>query len=215
MKPIRILLADDHELMRAGIRALAQQIENVRVIAEAENGTQAIELMRTHKPDLVLMDIAMPVLNGLSATAQAKLEFPDIPIIILSMHAEKEYVLQALNSGARGYLLKGARVPELEFALEAISRGETYLSPAASQHLVGALQNPETVPDPLQQLTERQRQVLQLIAQGEGRKNIARKLKISPKTVDTFRNQLMQKLDIYDIAGLVRFAIKNHLINDE
>ena len=214
MKPIRVLLADDHELVRAGIRALAQQIENVQVIAEAENGNQAIELMRTHKPDLVLMDIAMPRLNGLEATALAKQEFPDIPIIVLSIHAEKEYVLQALNSGAKGYLLKGAHVPELRFAMEAILRGETYLSPVASQHLVGALQNPEPAPDPLQQLTERQRQVLQLIAQGESRKNIARKLKISPKTVDTFRNQLMQKLDIYDVAGLVRFAIKNHLIND-
>jgi DNA-binding NarL/FixJ family response regulator len=215
MKPTRILLADDHELVRAGIRALVQKIENVEVVAEAENGNQALQLIRQLKPDLVLMDIAMPELNGLAATAQAKQEFPEIPIIILSMHADKEYVLQALNAGARGYLLKGARVPELELALEAIARGETYLSPAASQHLIGAIQNPCSASDPLQQLTERQHQVLRLIAQGAGRKIIALKLKISPKTVDTYRTQLMKQLDIHDIAGLVRFAIKNHLIDEE
>ena len=214
MKPIRILLADDHELVRAGIRALVQKIENVEVVAEAENGNQALQLMRQLKPDIVLMDIAMPELNGLAATAQAKQEFPEIPVIILSMHTDKEYVLQALNAGARGYLLKGARVPELELALGAIGRGETYLSPAASQHLIGAVQNPGSVSDALQRLTERQRQVLCLIAQGASRKSIALKLKISPKTVDTFRAQLMKELDIHDVAGLVRFAIKNHLIDE-
>jgi len=211
---MRILLADDHELVRAGIRALVQKIENVEVVAEAENGKQALELMRQLKPDIVLMDIAMPELNGLAATAQAKQEFPEIPVIILSMHTDKEYVLQALNAGARGYLLKGARVPELELALEAIGRGETYLSPAASQHLIGAVQNPGGASYPLQQLTERQRQVLCLIAQGASRKSIALKLKISPKTVDTFRAQLMKELDIHDVAGLVRFAIKNHLVDE-
>jgi DNA-binding NarL/FixJ family response regulator len=214
MKPIRILLADDHELVRAGIRALLQKIKNVEVVAEAENGNQALQLMRQLKPDIVLMDISMPELNGLAATAQAKQEFPEIPVIILSMHADKEYVLQALNAGARGYLLKGARVPELELALGAIARGETYLSPAASQHLISAVQNPSGASVSLQQLTERQRQVLRLIAHGEGRKSIALKLKISPKTVDTYRAQLMQQLDIHDIAGLVRFAIKNHLIDE-
>jgi DNA-binding NarL/FixJ family response regulator len=214
MKPTRILLADDHELVRAGIRALVQKIENVEVVAEAENGNQALQLIRQLKPDLVLMDITMPELNGLAATAQAKQEFPEIPIIILSMHADKEYVLQALNAGARGCLLKGARVPELELALEAIARGETYFSPAASQHLVGAVQHLGSASDPLQQLSERQRQVLCLIAQGASRKSIALKLKISPKTVDTFRAQLMKQLDIHDVAGLVRFAIKNHLVEE-
>jgi DNA-binding NarL/FixJ family response regulator len=215
MKPIRVLLADDHELVRAGIRALTQQIDQVEVVGEAENGSQALELMRTLKPDVVLMDIAMPELNGLTATAQAQKEFPEIPIIILSMHTAQEYVLQALNAGAKGYLLKGARVPELKLALEAVTRGDTYLSPAASQHLVRAVKNPGGASNALQRLTERQRQVLRLIAQGESRKSISLKLNISPKTVDTYRAQLMQELDIHDVAGLVHFAIKNHLVEEE
>lgn len=214
MKPIRILLADDHELVRAGIRALLQQLKNVQVIGEAANGYQALQLIRELQPDMVLMDIAMPELNGLTATAQAQKDFPQIPIIILSMHADKEYVLQALNAGAKGYLLKGARVPELELAVATVARGETYLSPAASQHVMGATPNPTSESDLLKELTLRQRQVLILIAQGESRKTIASKLNISPKTVDTYRTQLMQQLGIHDVPGLVRFALKNHLIEN-
>ncbi|MBI5029676.1 MAG: response regulator transcription factor [Chloroflexi bacterium] len=211
MPPIRVLLADDHELVRAGIRALVEQIENVEVVAEANDGNEAVELGIKYKPDIVLMDVTMPKLGGIPATAQLVKAVPQIRVIILSMHSDKEYVMQALNANAKGYLLKGARLPELELAISSVARGETYLSPAAAQHVVGEAQKPEG----FKKLTPRQIQVLQLIAQGENRKKIAAKLKVSPKTVDAFRAQLMQQLNLHDTASLVRYAIKMGLVREE
>jgi DNA-binding NarL/FixJ family response regulator len=211
--PIHILLADDHSLVRAGIRALLQKIAGIQVVAEAENGLEAIELVNKFKPDIALLDIAMPELDGLAAAARLAKECPEVRVIMLSMHADQEYVLRALRAGAKGYLLKGARTSELELAIRAVARGETYLSPAASIHVVDDVvrrANGETTP--LERLTARQRQVLQLIAEGRTRKQIAQELKISVKTVDTFRAQLMEELDIHDVASLVRFAIDKGLI---
>lgn len=213
MKPIRVLLADDHSLVRAGIRALLQKIAGVQVVAEAENGREALELIEKFKPDIALMDIAMPELDGLTAAARVAIDFPDVRVIILSMHSDQEYVIRALRAGAKGYLLKGARSSELELAVTAVARGETYLSPAAAVHVVDdVVKRVNGEARPLDRLTQRQRQVLQLIAEGYTRKQIAQKLKISAKTVDTFRAQLMEALNIHDVAGLVRFAIAEGLI---
>lgn len=214
MKPIRILLADDHALVRAGIRGLLQKITNVEVIAEAENGLEALQLIKKLKPDIAFLDIAMPELDGLTAAARVAKDFPSVRVIILSMHSDQEYVLRALRAGAKGYLLKGARSSELELAVLAVARGETYLSPAASVHVVDdVVRRGSAEPGPLDRLTPRQRQVLQLIAEGNTRKEIAQKLQVSAKTVDTFRAQLMEELNIHDVAGLVRFAISAGLIS--
>jgi DNA-binding NarL/FixJ family response regulator len=211
--PIRILLADDHALVRAGIRALLQKIAGVQVIAEAENGLEALELIKKTQPDIALLDIAMPELDGLAAAARVTKECPLVRVIMLSMHSDQEYVLRALRAGAKGYLLKGARISELELAITAVARGETYLSPAAAVHLVDdVVQRANGEVQPLDRLTQRQRQVLQLIAEGRTRKQIAQELKISVKTVDTFRAQLMEELNIHDVATLVRFALDKGLI---
>ncbi len=211
MNPIRVLLADDHALVRAGIRALLQQIPGVEVVAEADDGRAALDLIEQTRPDIALLDIAMPVMSGLETALQVKDKFPQVRVVILSMHAEQEYVLQALHAGAVGYLLKGARTSELEVAITAVARGESYLSPAASKHVVGDVLH-RSSPNPLASLTPRQRQVLELIARGKSRKQIAKELDVSAKTVDTYRAQVMDQLNIHDLAGLVRFAIKMGLV---
>lgn len=209
MKPIRILLADDHVLVRAGIRSLLQNLQDVEVIGEADDGNQALQMIQKFKPDVVLMDIAMPGLSGLEATERAVKEWPGVRIVMLSMHADQEYVRRALRAGAAGYLLKGARTAELEVAVSAVARGETYLSPAASKHLIGDFMSHGTKTDPYERLTSRQREILQLIGEGYTRKQISQKLGISSKTFDTFRAQLMDHLDLHDNASLVRYAIEN------
>jgi len=216
MKPIRVLLADDHTLVRAGIRSLLENMEGIEVIAEAGDGREALRLVRTHRPDVVLMDIAMPGLNGLEAAARIAKKFPNVRVIILSMHVNEEYVLQALRAGAAGYMVKGADAAELEIAIRAVARGETYLSPMVSKHVVtDYIQRISGETSPLELLTPRQREVLQLIAEGYSTKKIARTLKISVKTVETHRMQLMERLDIHDIAGLVRYAIRVGLVKPD
>lgn len=221
MRPIRVLLADDHNLVRAGIRALLENVPEIEVVAEAENGRQVRALIKTRQPDVVLMDIAMPELNGLDATAQLVREFPRLRVIILSMHATKGYVLQALRAGASGYLLKGAATPELALAVKAVARGETYLSSAVSKYVVEAFKGGEgggpasrgTAAPGEAELTPRQREVLQLIAEGHSTKEIAEKLNISVKTVKTHRAELMRRLELHDVAGLVRHAVQIGLVS--
>jgi DNA-binding NarL/FixJ family response regulator len=216
MTPIRVILADDHALFRAGVRALLASIPGVEVVAEASDGHEALRLVQQHQPRLVLMDIAMPGLNGLEATARIVKAHPGTAVIVLSMHAGEEYALQALRVGAAGYVLKDADVAELELAIASIARGETYLSPAMSKHLIADYRRRAAdPPDPLERLTPRHREVLQLIAEGHSTKAIAAKLKLSAKTVETHRAQLMQRLDIHDVAGLVRFAIRVGLVTPE
>ena len=210
-KNLRILLAEDHALVRAGFRVLLQSLDGIQVVAEAENGAEALELTDRHRPDVVLMDIAMPGLNGLEAASRAAKIAPEVKIIILSMHANEEYVLQSLKAGAKGYLLKDAGLSELELALEAVASGKTFLSPAISKHLIDAYvgrTSPSQEMEPFSLLTSRQREILQLIAEGCTTKEIARKLEMGVKTVETHRTQLMQRLDIHDLAGLVRYAIR-------
>jgi len=212
-KNLRIILAEDHALVRAGFRALLQSLEGIEVAAEAENGTEALELIERHIPDVVLMDIAMPGLNGLEATARATKSTPEVKVIILSMHANEEYVLQSLRAGARGYLLKDAGLSELQLALDSVASGQTFLSPAISKHVIDAyVERTSNKLEPFSILTSRQREILQLIAEGTTTKEIAQKLGVSVKTIETHRTQLMARLDIHDLAGLVRYAIRLGLI---
>jgi DNA-binding NarL/FixJ family response regulator len=213
MKPINIVLVDDHNLVRAGIRSLLQSLPGVTVVAEAANGRDAVELIESAQPDLVLMDIAMPGLNGLEATARIAKKFPRVRIVILSMNANEEYVLQAMRAGAAGYLLKDAGTAELEMAVQAVAAGEVYLSPSISKHVVADyLKRAGGGETSLERLTSRQREVLQLIAEGHTTKEIAATLNISVKTAETHRTQVMDQLDIHDVAGLVRYAIRMGLI---
>jgi DNA-binding NarL/FixJ family response regulator len=218
---IRVLLVDDHVLVRAGIHTLPQTITGVDVVAQAGNGLEALRLVATHRPDVVLMDLAMEVMNGLEATSEIKRRFPGVRIIILSMFINEAYVEQALRAGASGYLLKDSETADIERALEAVSAGEIYLGPRVSKQLVESYLKrlPEAGAKPpapdtaaLGQLTARQSEVLNSIAEGWATKEIAHNLGISPKTVEAHRMQLMERLGIRDVAGLVRYAIKIGLV---
>ncbi len=214
MKSIRLLLADDHNLVRAGICALLKNVPDLEVVAEAEHGHQALQLIEQHQPDVVMMDIHMPGLDGLAVTARAVKDFPQVRIIILSMNTTEEFVLQALRAGAAGYLLKNISPAELEQAIRAVHRGDIYLASAVSRHVVSAyIQRVGQAPTSLERLTLRQRQVLQLIAEGKTTKEMARLLELSSKTVEAHRAELMQALNIFDIAGLVRYAIRMGVIS--
>lgn len=211
MNAMRILLVDDHLVVRAGLRALLDYIEAVEVIAEAADANAALDLARDLRPDIVIMDIAMPGMNGLEATLLLKQEMPDIRVIVLSMHHTNEYVLRALKVGASAYLLKDAAPAELELAIRAVARGDTYLSPAVSKQVIEhSLQQDQKKVEPV--LTPRQSQVLMLVASGHSTKEIAYRLNVNVKTVETHRTQLMERLSINDIAGLVRYAIRVGLI---
>lgn len=211
--PIRVILADDHALIRAGIRALLAKIADVEVVGEASDGTHVLEFLQSHRPDIVLTDIAMPGMNGLETAARVTKDFPGVRVIILSMHANEEYVCQAIQAGAAGYLLKDAEPDELERALRSVAAGETYLTPAVSKHVITdymrRVGGETQAADPL---TPRQREIVQHIAEGKSTKEIARVLQISTKTVETHRTQLMERLGIHDVAGLVRYALKTGLV---
>jgi DNA-binding NarL/FixJ family response regulator len=216
-KPIRVILADDHPIVRAGIRAELENVPRVQVVAEAADGREAIELVKSHKPDVVFMDISMPGLNGLEATARIAKEFPNVRVVILSRHDNEEYFWHALKSGACGYILKKAALSELRAAVERVTNGEIFLSREISNRLVKKFPAHQIAQqrNPLDQLTDRQREILQLIAEGQTTKAIALILKVSPKTVEYHRAQLMTRLKIFDIPGLVRFALRVGLISEE
>jgi DNA-binding NarL/FixJ family response regulator len=217
VKPIRVMLADDHTLVRAGIRALLEKLPGVEVVGEAGDGREVLKLVKLHRPDVVLMDISMPGLNGLEAAVRMAKEFPDVRVIILSMHPNEEYVWRALKAGAAGYLLKKAATAELETALQRVAHGEVYLSREISARLPKnfLLDGVANRKSPLEQLTGRQREILQLIAEGQNTKGIADLLKVSPKTVEYHRMKLMDGLNVHDIPGLVRFALRVGLLPQE
>ncbi len=209
---IRVLLADDHSLVRAGIRSLLGAMAEVQVVGEAASGEEALELAAQQQPDVVLMDIAMKGITGLEAAARMRETQPAVRVVILSMHSGEEYVLQALRAGAAGYLLKDAATGELELALRSVMRGESWLSPAVSRQVVeGYVQRSgaEAAPDVL---TARQREVLRLVAGGKSTKEIAFFLNLSVKTVETHRAQIMERLGIRDVPGLVRYALRTGLV---
>jgi DNA-binding NarL/FixJ family response regulator len=216
-KLVHVILADDHTLVRAGIRALLEKLPAVKVVGEAGDGREVLTLVKTHQPDVVLMDIAMPGLNGLEAAERMARDFPGVRIIILSMHDSEEYVLRALKAGVAGYLLKKAATAELETALQRVVSGEIYLSReiAAKFEQKFPLQVMAGRKSPLEELTGRQREILQLIAEGQNTKGIAEILKVSPKTVEYHRMKLMARLDVHDIPALVRFALRVGLIPEE
>ena len=214
--PIRVLLAEDHVLMRAGIRALLEALPDVEVVGEASTGPEALTLAESLRPDLVLLDISMPELNGLEVARRLIKAESKRRIIFLSMHTDAVYVRRALQAGASGYLVKGADVPELSLAIRAVMRGESYLSPAVSNDLIGELRRSDSrEATPLELLTPRQREILQLVTEGHSTKDIARRLDLSVKTVEAHRSVLMERLDIHDLPGLVRFAIRHGLTSPD
>ena len=216
MSNIRVLLVDDHNLVRAGIRALLDDFEDVEVIAEASDGREAAKLARNLVPDIVLTDIAMPGLNGLEATARICKTCPGVRTIVLSMHSNEEYVVQALRAGASGYLSKQAATQELEFALRSVAGGHSYLSPTISSRVIAKLLSDDEIASAITPvLTPRQREILQLVAEGKTTREIAGILSISAKTVESHRGQLMERLGIHDVPGLVRYAIRIGLISSE
>ncbi len=203
--------------MRAGIRALLEKLPGVKVVGEAGDGREVLNLVKAHQPDVVLMDIAMPGLNGLEAAERMARDFPDVRIIMLSMHNNEEYVLRSIKAGASGYLLKKAATAELETALHRVVDGEIYLSQEISMQLLTQfpLRGIADRKGPFEQLTGRQREILQLIAEGRNTKQIGETLKVSPKTVEYHRMKLMNCLNVHDIPGLVRFALRVGLIPEE
>ena len=209
---IRVLLADDHVLVRAGIRSLLDAMAQVEVVGEAGSGEEALALAAQLRPDVVVMDIAMKGMNGLEATARLREQLPEVRVIVLSMYSSEEYVLQALRAGAAGYLVKDAATAELELALRGVVRGETWLSPSISRQTVDGYAQRMGAGAEQEALTPRQREVLKLIARGRSTKEIAYDLNLSVKTVETHRAQIMERLGIRDLAGLVRYAIRVGLV---
>jgi DNA-binding NarL/FixJ family response regulator len=216
-QPIRVVLADDHPIVRAGIRDALREVPQVEVVGEATDGRDAITLVKSLQPDVVFMDISMPGLNGLEATERIIKTQPGVRVIILSRHDSEEYYWRALRVGASGYLLKGSLISEIKAAVLRVAGGEIYLSREISSRLRNKLPLQEMARSrsPVEQLSERQRDILQLIAEGQTTKGIALLLKLSPKTVEYHRMQLMQRLNIFDIPGLVRFAVRAGLVSQE
>jgi DNA-binding NarL/FixJ family response regulator len=212
---IRVLVAEDHHLVRQGIRALLEKAEDVDVVAEASDGQQAVELVQKHVPDVLVIDVAMPRLNGLETVHRIRALGLKTRALVLSMYSDEPLVRQALKNGARGYLLKRAVSEELLLAIRAVARGEAFLSPEISSALLAEFLEPGQKSrggSPLDQLTSREREVLQLIAEGKRTAQIASALAVSEKTAEKHRSSLMGKLNIHDTAGLVRFAIKHGLV---
>lgn len=208
---LRVLLVDDHVLVRAGIRALVEAIPGSVIVGEASHGREALAMARKHSPDLVIMDISMPELNGIETTEAMLAVLPRTRVLILSMHAAEEFVRRAMRAGASGYVLKDSVPMELRLAVDSIARGEVYVSPRVSRHLVTAL-NGSAGGSSLAALTLRQREVLQSIAEGKSTKETAKALGVSAKTVETHRAAIMSRLGIRDIAGLVMFAARHNLV---
>ena len=212
MSALRVLLADDHALVRAGMRALLAELPGIEVVAESGDGREALRLVRERKPDIALLDISMPELNGLEVVGRIAHDHPNTRAIILSMHGDDESVRRALVAGAAGYLLKNSDRRELELALRAVARGDTWLSPSLTKRVVATYMRGAS-PDAV--LTPRQREVLQLVAEGHSNKEIASRLNVALKTVETHRTELMDRLGIHGVASLVRYAIQVGLVRPE
>jgi two-component system response regulator NreC len=206
---IRVVLADDHELVRQGLKALLER-EGFQVVGEASNGQEAVQLVPNVSPDVVILDISMPILNGLDAARELRKSSQTMRTILLTRHDEDQYVTEALRAGVRGYVLKNQAANDLVHAIQQVCRGEIYLSPSISRTVVEAFLSKTALPtDPL---TSRERQVLQLVGEGKSTKEIAALLGISIKTAESHRTRLMRKLDIHELASLVRYAIRRGLV---
>lgn len=215
MDPVRVLIADDQSLVRAGICELLKTLPGVAVVGQASDGQEALRLIETHQPDIVLMDMTMPMMDGLEATVLAKRRFPRVKVIILSEHSSEEFVFRALRSGAEGFVLKNDSVGELYTAIESVARGGEHLSPRVTKRvIVGYLDGQESGDELVKLLTPRQREVLQLIAEGRSTKEIAKDLGVSVNTVKTHRLKLMEKLGVHEITGVVRYAVRVGVIKN-
>lgn len=215
VKPIRLVLADDHALVRAGVRSELERLPGVEVVGEAGDGREALKLVRSLRPDVVFIDISMPGLNGLEALWRLSLEFPEVRVIVLSMHENEEYVWRAMRAGAAGYLLKKAATDEIGTALQQVLKGENYLCAELAARLAKNFPKKGITETRLEQLTSRQREILQLIAEGRNTKEIAEILELGTKTVEAHRMKLMRNLNMHNIPGLVRFAAQAGLIERE
>ena len=214
MSTLRVVLADDHALVRAGFRSLLEALAGVQVVGEAADGREALRLIGELRPDLALIDIAMPGLNGLEVVGRVAKEHPRTRVIVVSMHAQDEYVRRALVAGAAGYMLKHADGRELEMAIRAVAAGGTWLSPSVSKKVVAAYSKNERggAEDPVEALTGRQREILQLIAEGHSRKEIAQRLQLSVKTVESHRAHMVERLGTRSTAELVRWAVRHGIV---
>ncbi len=213
---IRILLADDHTILRKGLRLLLERESEFSVISEASNGREAVDAVSRDTPDVVIMDIAMPSMNGIEATKRISQDFPKTAVIILSVHSDEAYVLRALKSGARGYLLKDSAEIDLIQAVRAVAAGKAYFSPAVSKILADDYvrqMREQGTEDPYDLLTARERELLQLIAELKATKDIAELLGLSPHTIDTHRSNLMQKLNIHSIPEVILYAVRRGVIS--
>src|SRR5437899_2122767 len=208
---IRILLADDHAMVRQGFRLILSSQPDMEIVGEAGNGREAVEMAEKLQPDIIVMDVAMPELNGIEATRKITAGLPRTRILALSMHKDSVYVREILRAGARGYLLKDSIDSDLLSAVRAVAKGEGYLSPAVSDAVLTDYRRHVT--DPLDLLTSREREVLQMIAEGKTNKEIATILKLSVYTVDSHRGRIMEKLNLHSTGELVRFAVRNGLID--
>jgi DNA-binding NarL/FixJ family response regulator len=212
-RPVRVLIVDDHPLVRVGIRSIIEKNPGVEVVGEAATGREALKLVRSKLPNLVLLDIAMPELGGLEALPRLTKDFPDVKVVVLSAYGTEDYVSRALRSGASGYVLKLAAPHELGQAVRSVAQGDIYLSPAISRCIIrNYMARSEGDQTPLEQLTPRQREILQMIAEEKTTKQIASALQISIKTVEAHRLQLMARVDVHTVPGLVRYAVRNGLI---
>lgn len=213
---IRVMLADDHTLLRAGIRALLQTMPGIEIVAEAADGREALRLIAAEHPDVIVLGMMMPNLNGLDAAARIARAFPNTRVVILSMRPDEDSVLRTLRAGAVGYVVKTDSPAELELAIRAAARGESFLSSAVAGYVVAdCLKRVDRERTSLERLTPRQREVLQLIAEGHTTKEIAKQLGISAKTAEAYRGELMRALDIHDIASLTRYAIREGLVSSD
>lgn len=209
---LRVLLAEDHQVVRQGLRALLERHDGIEVIGEAEDGAQAVRLAENLGPSVVVMDIGMPLLNGIEATRRLVRSRPDIRVVILSMRDDAGAVDQALRAGARGYVLKGSGIDSLTEAVETVARGEVYLSTGVSEYILQGYLNADGE-RPIDPLTEREREILQLIAEGHTSRAIAERLGLKTKTVQNHRANIMDKLEIRTTAGLVRYALQAGLVD--
>ncbi len=216
MKKLRILLADDHIVMRTGLRALLERQPDMEVVGESENGRETVELAASLRPDVVVMDVGMPVLNGIEASKTIVTQSPRTAVVILSMHADESYVMRALSAGARGYLLKDSGAGDLISAIQAVSQGKSFFSPKVSRILaedyVRVLKQKGAV-DTYDLLTGREREILQLLAEGKANKEVATDLNISTYTVETHRSHILQKLNLHNSAELVLYAVRKGIIS--
>jgi DNA-binding NarL/FixJ family response regulator len=213
MNPIRILLADDHAVVRQGFRAILAQQSDMVIVGEAGNGREVLTLAQQTTPDLIVMDVAMPELNGIEAARRLTTMLPHVRILALSMHKESIYVREMLKAGARGYLLKDSGEQDLLNAVRVLAKGGEYISPAVQPALMSPTSGKFGGTTPLDQLTSREREVLQLIAEGKTNKEIATLLSISVFTVDAHRGRIMEKINVHNVNELVRFAVRNGLVD--